>query len=122
MADLGGCEFYPETSPLPPEDNIFARFAYDCKRHTPACSGWYLLWNPNVDLNKDKLKSSLHNRCATWQFKSTCKHIQQELMRLFGDDEHAAEKYFHFFDDDDTLEEDDEDWRFTSNADLGNYN
>ena len=26
------------------------------------------------------------------------------------------------FDDDDALEEDDEDWRFTSNADLGNYN
>lgn len=98
VAELGSsCEFFPETCHLPPEDNIFARFGCECKRHTPACSGWYLLWNPNVDQNRDKLKSSLHNRCATWQYKSTCKRIQQEILKLF-------EKYFHFFDDDDTHE------------------
>lgn len=105
------CEFFPESSHLPPEDNIFARFPYDCKRHTPACSGWYLLWNPNVDQSKEKLKSSLHNRCSTWQYKSTCKRIQQEIMRAFDEQHHHHQnqdsdenKYFHFFDDDDTHE------------------
>lgn len=90
-----GCEFYYAS--LPPEDNIFARFPLHCKRHSPPCSGWQLLWNPNIDLNKEKLASSLHNRCPTWQYKSTSKCIQQELMKHFG-------KYFHFFDDDDTHE------------------
>lgn len=92
-----GCEFF--SASLPPEDNIFARFPLHCKRHSPACSGWQLLWNPNIDLNKEKLTSSLHNRCATWQYKSVSKSIQQELMK-----QHFGAKYFHFFDDDDTHE------------------
>lgn len=95
LSDLDGCRFFEGS--LPPEDNIFGEFKYECKRHTPECKGWFLIWNPNIDLNKDKLKSSLHNHCATWHYKTVSKKIQHELANKF-------ERYFQFFDDDDTHE------------------
>lgn len=93
VENVTGCHFYKGEQP--PEDNIFASFLYDCKRHHPKCEGWYLLWNPNLSLNKKNLKSSLHNHCALWQYKSISKKIQFELVHSFG-------KYFEMFDDDDT--------------------
>lgn len=93
VENVTGCYFYEDT--LPPKDNIFASFPYECKRHHPSCTGWYLVWNPNLEMNKLKLKSSLHNHCTLWQYKSVSKKIQIELSHEFG-------KYFDMFDDDDT--------------------
>lgn len=93
VENITGCHFH--TGPQPPKDNIFASFTYECKRHHPACTGWYLLWNPNLPLNQNKLHSSLHNHCTLWQYKSVSKRIQLEIEKDFG-------KYFEMFDDDDT--------------------
>jgi hypothetical protein len=95
LTELDGCEFYEKI--LPPPDNIFASFHFECRRHNPRCKGWYLLWNPNIDVNMDKAKSSLHNHCTTWLYKTLSKKIQLELMKKF-------DSYFYFFDDDDTHE------------------
>ena len=100
LHSLTSCSFYTEndndlTPPL--NDNIYATFKYDCRRHTPKCDGsWYILWNPNLALNHEKLKSSLDNHCATWEFKAVCKSIQKWLIHACGDD------YFELLDDDDT--------------------
>lgn len=90
---LSNCDFY--SGELPPSDNIFASFTYKCKRHTPRCNGWFLIWDPNNERNRDKLKSCVNNRCATWEFKSLSKKIQNDLIEAFP-------KYFEKFDDDDT--------------------
>lgn len=42
FSEMKGCSFYPEKLPLPPPDNIFARFGYTCKieSHKPhSCHG-----------------------------------------------------------------------------------
>ncbi|RMZ97418.1 hypothetical protein BpHYR1_019261 [Brachionus plicatilis] len=91
--NVTGCGFYEGV--LPPKDNIFASFKFECKRHHPPCSGWYLIWNPNLDTNNSKLNGSLHNHCTLWQYKSVSKKIQLELVHDFG-------RYFDMFDDDDT--------------------
>lgn len=31
--NLAKCKFHAYEAPLPPKDNIFARFEYDCSRH-----------------------------------------------------------------------------------------
>jgi hypothetical protein len=95
VAHLSDCKFYDPATALPPVDNIFATFVCHCRRHTPKCTGWYLLWNPNWPTNADKRRSSLHNHCATWQFKAVSKKIQAELVSKFGD-------HFELIDDDDT--------------------
>lgn len=91
--NVTGCHFYEGN--LPPKDNIFASFLYECKRHHPSCSGWFLIWNPNLEIGKSKCQSSLHNHCTLWQYKSVSKKIQLDLVKDFG-------KYFDMFDDDDT--------------------
>lgn len=93
VSQISNCRFHQNQAP--PLDNIFAEFDIECKRHSPKCVGWFLLWNPNSLINETKLHSSLHNHCATWQFKSVSKMIQKELIETFGD-------YFEMYDDDDT--------------------
>ncbi len=40
FAQFPECKFYPRESQLPPADNIFATFKYDCNRHvSPRCQG-----------------------------------------------------------------------------------
>jgi hypothetical protein len=94
LSFMSNCRFF-EGNTFPPSDNIFGQFLCDCKRHTPKCQGWYLLWNPNLPATVDKSHSSLHNHCSTWQFKSVSKMIQNELEKGFS-------KYFEMYDDDDT--------------------
>ena len=93
ISHLSNCKFY--SGDVPPTDNIFGSFLYECKRHTPKCQGWFLLWNPNLGLNDDKLTGSLHNHCATLEYKVFSKRIQKELEDEFED-------LFELCDDDDT--------------------
>ena len=96
VSQLSNCSFIAaDDSLLPPADNIFATFLCGCKRHTPQCAGWFLLWDPSAPASRAKARSSLHNHCATWQFKSVSKEIQCELLAAFAD-------YFEMSDDDDT--------------------
>lgn len=90
---LTDCHFHQGNEP--PSDNIFAWFRYDCRMHTPKCEGWFLLWNPNTDVNKTKINGHHNNHCATFEYKALSKKIQKEIQQAFPE-------YFEFFDDDDT--------------------
>ena len=95
VSTLNMCKFAQELPPL--GNNIFATFKYECRRHAPKCNtSWYLIWNPNISPNKDKLNSTLNNHCATWEFKAVCKSIQTWLINACGNE------YFELLDDDDT--------------------
>jgi len=98
VSDLSMCKFAPNKNLYDSEnDNIFGTFHYECRRHVPKCDGtWYLVWNPNLPLNHDKLTSKISNRCATWEFKAVCKSMQTWLINVCGSD------YFELLDDDDT--------------------
>lgn len=100
VSELTDCHFYTDIGNdlLPPVDNIYASFKYNCRRHTPKCEGrWCLLWNPNLGLNRDKRNSSLDNHCATKQFKQVSKEIQRWLINACGPG------YFELLDDDDLV-------------------
>jgi hypothetical protein len=77
------CEFYSENNKTPPEHNIFARFNYICLKHNPPHHGWYLLWNPNLDTNREKARSLTNNFCAPFDFQSICKKIQNDFVKQF---------------------------------------
>ena len=68
---LSNCHFVSRDAQLPPTDNLFASFNYECKRHRPKCQGWYILWNPNSDVNRSKLNASISNKCASECFYSS---------------------------------------------------
>ncbi len=85
VTTMSNCSFYESGLKLPPPDNIFGTFLYNCKRHRPKCKGWYLLWNPNVSLNDEKLNSVMNNKCATWEYKAVSKRIQFHLAKKFPD-------------------------------------
>lgn len=89
---LRGCNFHKKQSP--PDHNVFALFQYDCKKHVKKCSGWSLLWNPNLGMGKEgnRLKSCMHNCCAPWEYQNVSKKIQSELAKEFPAD-------FNFVDD-----------------------
>ena len=89
VENLSNCSFYD--GDLPPTDNIFGTFLYNCKRHSPKCKGWYLIWDPNSDVNRNKLTNFLNNKCATWEYKAVSKRIQYEIAKQFPD-------YFEYVD------------------------
>ncbi len=76
-------EFHPDSRHLPPENNIFGRFTYSCRKHEPSHAGWFLLWNPNSFVNSDKLVSLMSSHCAPLEFQTVRKKIQAELEREF---------------------------------------
>lgn len=92
---LKGCKFYKDK--LPPKDNIFAKFEYFCSKHDQQCIGWYLIWNPNLEVNGDKLKSRMHNHCAPWEFQQKSKQIQAELVKDFPQFFHLTDHYDYEF-------------------------
>ncbi|KAJ7558801.1 hypothetical protein O6H91_04G056300 [Diphasiastrum complanatum] len=73
-----------------PDDNIYAKFVYECHRHAHWGDGghkpvWHLLWNPISVLSSDSRfhVSDVHARCAPYDFKVYSNIIQQELERDF---------------------------------------
>ena len=88
FVNLPDCKFYH--GELPPADNIFAQFKYECKRHDPACTGWYLVWDPNKEKDKSKLTGVHSKSCAPTVYKVISKRIQTEI-------EHSFFNYFKQF-------------------------
>lgn len=95
--DVKLIEFYSRTKPLPPSHNIFARFNYMCTYHSPPHQGFYLLWNPNLDTNADKLESSLSNHCSSYYYQNVCKKIQSKLVEVLPEYFQLVDHYDYEF-------------------------
>lgn len=83
LSKVAGCKFY--NGELPPPDNIFAEFKYECNQHEPKCTGWRLYWNPNLVEDKSLLNGSHRNTCAPTRYKVWSKQIQASLELAFFD-------------------------------------
>jgi hypothetical protein len=69
---------------------------FDIKKNLS--KGWYLIWDPNSDVNRSKLINSLNNKCATWEYKAISKRIQYEIAKKFPDHfEYVDGIYLLFF-------------------------
>lgn len=70
---------------LPPKNNLFALFTYNCERHNwHQNAGWYILWNPLMEELTENLKeTTLHARCPPYGFTIFSNKIQKELIRMF---------------------------------------
>ena len=88
---LDKCKFYH--GPLPPPDNVFAEFKFNCKLHDPPCTGWYLIWDPNTEKDEKKLTGANYKSCPPTLYKVISKRIQTEI-------EHSFFKYFKQFQSD----------------------
>ena len=112
LSELTGCMFY--NGVMPPKNNIFAKFQYECSQHEPKCTGWTLYWNPNEVNNKENLNGSHRSTCAPSHYKMWIKRIQADLeltcfayFKLFHEGKNFIKlififkfwvpKFFHFY-------------------------
>ena len=109
-----------------PADNIFATFQYACNQHfefQEECA-WYLLWNPFVEINKDKLCGRFH-MCAPSEFKKLSNEILNSLKEHLP---HCVEFVYkdNRFTNDENSDDNDDDKLFLdsneNNFGLLNYN